>query len=171
VLVAIAMIAGIGEAAAQTASRMPSALAQHLATGFPLTGAHESARAKTVTLGHPERHAQACAVCHGTGSRINAVTINVALPGDATCSVCHTTVSFTGTLITRACCRVRARRAITAQRRAVPLAHIATVESCDSCHRTVVWAGATFDHSRIRAVPAQRATTGRRPPAGRSITW
>ena len=41
-LVAIALFVGIGETAAQTASREPTALAQHLATGFPLTGAHES---------------------------------------------------------------------------------------------------------------------------------
>jgi len=155
VLAAIALVAGTDDAGAQNAIRVPKALAQHLAVGFPLTGAHESARCEDchvqgVLKGTPK----ACDTCHGTGSRINAVTMSPShSPVSQPCTVCHTTVSFTGTVFNHTGVLPGSCASCHNGIRAIgkPPTHIVTTESCDSCHRTVVWSGATFDHARSRA--------------------
>ncbi|MEO8305116.1 MAG: hypothetical protein ABI724_13430, partial [Betaproteobacteria bacterium] len=151
----VLMAAASGDALAQAANRAPNAVAQHLATGFPLTGSHESARCEDCHVGGILKGTpKSCEICHGNGSRINAVTMSSThAPVVQPCSVCHTTVTFTGTVFDHsgvlpgscASCHNGSMA------KGKPLAHVATSESCDSCHRTVRWAGATFDHGRVRA--------------------
>ena len=153
-LAAIALLAGSGEATAQSA-RIQNYVAQHLATGFPLTGSHESARCEDCHVGGMLKGTpKSCEVCHGSGSRFNAVTMSPSHPPvSQPCSVCHSTVTFTGTVFDHtgvlpgscASCHNGSKA------KGKPLTHLVTSESCDSCHRTLTWAGATFDHSRVRA--------------------
>ena len=77
----------LGAAEAQSLPPLSDRAFDHLATGFPLTGAHQTARCETCHVrGVLKGTARVCAACHGSGSRLGrrpdrAVRPDVGLPG------------------------------------------------------------------------------------------
>ena len=80
----------------------------HLTTGFPLTGAHQSVRCESCHLrgifkGTPKQ----CSVCHTAGTKMSSGMSTVIMPVShmptaQPCDTCHTTTSFTGVRFTHA---------------------------------------------------------------------
>jgi len=118
----------------------------HLSTGFPLTGQHQSARCEDchvhgIFKGTPAQ----CAACHTPGTLVTAVMIpNTHFPVSQPCDTCHTTNSFYGAYYahtdtlpgTCATCHNN----VFAQGKTPN--HIQTSASCDACHSTISFAGA-----------------------------
>jgi hypothetical protein len=158
--VCLSLLLGAALAVLAGAALAQQAPFDHLRTGFPLTGAHQSARCDSchqrgVFKGTPRQ----CAVCHTRVSGISAVV----MPRDHVrvtqgCEVCHNTSTFTGARFrhmgvapgTCATCH----NGSTAQ--AKPGNHVMTSASCDACHRTTAWIPAAFNHANV--VPGSCAT-------------
>lgn len=125
----------------------------HLTTGFPLTGAHLTARCESchmngILRGTPRQ----CAACHASGSRFAATAKPPRhIPTAAPCDSCHRTVSWTPAMFrhqgvapgTCASCHNGAMAA------GKPARHMVTASSCDSCHRTTAWLPAAFSHAAV----------------------
>jgi NMD protein affecting ribosome stability and mRNA decay len=152
------------------------AVFDHATTGFPLTGAHAtlmctqchvnnnysltSAACVTCHLANYQTttsppHAaagfsQTCQNCHSTSTWLNA-TFNHATTGFAltgfhttlTCAQCHTNNNYSLTSGACAQCHMANYTATTSP------SHVAAgfPTTCDSCHTTTNWLGATFNHA------------------------
>ncbi len=182
-LVALALLAGtIGwgsaHAAPESGFRFSRAVVQHLSTGFPLRGAHEVTRCESchvrgVFKGTPKD----CATCHGPGARISSVTMTAGHPVvTQPCTVCHNQISFSGIKFdhTNAMPGSCASCHNGLQASGKPLGHVATTQSCDSCHRaTTLWSGATFDHASVRAgtcISCHNGTNATGKPSNHIVT-
>ncbi len=153
--IAVGVTAGIDETSAQPAPTAPRAASQHLETGFPLTGSHETTRCESCHVrGLFKGTPKLCDGCHGPGSRISSVTMPTSHPPTSqACAVCHNTVTFSNARFVHVgvgpgTCAACHNGTIAAGKRAN---HVVTSASCDSCHRTTAWMGARFDHSQVRA--------------------
>ncbi len=176
-IVAIASMTGADGAAAQ-ALRFSKAVTEHLATGFPLRGAHEVARCETchargIFKGTPKD----CNSCHGPGARLSTYKMAPThAPVVQPCSVCHNQVSFDRIKFdhTNAMPGTCATCHNGLQAAGKPTGHLATVAPCDTCHRsTNIWAGATFDHAQVRAgtcASCHNGTNATGKPANHLIT-
>ena len=138
-----AALALAGAAFSQLAQAQPAnGKFNHLATGFPLTGAHEKAKCESCHLkGIFKGTPRDCVQCHGTGTRISAVTIPPEhIPVTDACSVCHTTTRFNGVRFNHAsavpgnCAQCHNG---TTPATVKPAGHIVTSASCDACHREI----------------------------------
>ena len=121
-------LAGLAALPAQAATGAKNF--DHLTTGFPLTGQHESARCEDchvrgIFKGTPAQ----CAACHTPGTLVTAVMIpNNHFPTSQPCSSCHTTATFYGAHF--------------------PHSDVA-IGTCSSCHNGVFAKGVTPTHIPI----------------------
>ena len=145
-----------GSAAAQGRSgSLPDAdsVAQHLATGFALTGAHQKTRCESCHVrGVFKDTPKTCIGCHTQSARISSVTITSSHPPTLEqCSTCHNTVTFAGATFVHAgiaagtCATCHNGTTATGK----SAGHAATTGSCDSCHRTTGWKGVVVNHAGV----------------------
>jgi len=141
-LLASMLLAGALLPAAQAATGAKNF--DHLSTGFPLTGQHQSARCEDchvrgIFKGTPAQ----CAACHTQGALVNAVMIpNNHFPTSQPCSSCHTTATFYGAHFPHSDVAVgtcsQCHNGVFAMGKTPN--HIVTTASCDVCHTTVSFA-------------------------------
>ena len=151
----------------------------HATTGFALTGAHTSLQcAQCHTNNNYSLTSAACVNCHLTNYNATATPNHTAAGFPTTCDTCHSTTSWAGAVFdhaktgwaltgihaTTACalCHVGGNFSLTATacygcHQAVYQAttspnHIAAgfPTTCDTCHTTAAWTGATFNHTWFR---------------------
>ena len=144
---------GLAAALLLAAALGPAAMAatgaknfDHLTTGFPLTGQHESARCEDchvrgIFKGTPAQ----CAACHTQGALVTAVMIpNNHFPTSEPCSTCHTTATFYGahfahSAVAPGTCS-QCHNGVFAKGKTTN--HLATTSSCDVCHTTASFTAA-----------------------------
>jgi len=131
----------------------PDAGFDHFQTGFPLEGAHSTARCTSCHLqGIFEGTPVACAACHGQTSRMGgdkfpAGHVKV-LP---LCEECHTNqfwkplARMNHDAVIGSCSSCH--NGTTATGKAPN--HIQSGNTCDDCHTTSAWSLATFDHAGV----------------------
>ncbi|HVO90716.1 MAG TPA: cytochrome c3 family protein [Casimicrobiaceae bacterium] len=125
----------------------------HLATGFPLTGAHRNTRCEDCHVNGLFRGTpRACEGCHLPGARVTALSMSPThLPTAQPCGTCHDTVSFANTRFDHSSVQPGScstcHNGVTA--RGKPANHVPTNQSCDTCHRTTNWPTARFDHAQV----------------------
>jgi hypothetical protein len=129
-------------------------LTEHLATGFPLEGAHELIRCESchvrgIFAGTPRM----CSGCHENGSGfIDADTKPPDhIPTRAECELCHDQRTWHGAIFeheseTDGRCS-SCHNNVTAPGK--PPDHIPTTSQCDACHGTLGFAQAVFEHSAV----------------------
>jgi len=151
----------------------------HATTGFALTGAHTSLQCAQCHINNNfSLTSAACVNCHLTTYNATTNPNHTAAGFPTTCDTCHTTTNWlgatfdhsktgfalTGTHTTTACalCHVGGNYKLTTAlcydcHKAVYLAttspnHIAAgfPTTCETCHTTTVWTGATFNHTWFR---------------------
>lgn len=138
----------------------------HMTTGFPLSGGHATAACETchsggVFKGTPKN----CDGCHALGSRVVATPKSTShIVTDAPCESCHfNTATFLGARFNHGnaqpgkCLLCHNGR----QAAARPTSHSTGLKasgSCDSCHRTVAWVPASWNH--IGVSPGSCASAG-----------
>ena len=127
----------------------------HLKTGFPLGGAHTSAKCESCHLRGVFRGTpRDCATCHAGSmilARNNVVKPANHIPTAAGCENCHTAQTFTGARFNHAgvspgTCVTCHNGVMVAGKTA---SHFPTPDNkCDTCHKsTTTWNGAKPDHS------------------------
>ena len=134
----------LGTAEAQSLPPLSDRAFDHLATGFPLTGAHQTARCETCHVrGVLKGTARVCAACHGSGSRLGTTRISAQhVPiGNAPCEQCHQTLAwlparFDHAGVVAGTCSTCHNGSTSAGK---PGNHVVTTQSCDACHRTGAW--------------------------------
>ena len=155
-LVLLAMLLFCAPAwAAKTGATSPGGF-DHAKTGFPLTGAHRTARCegchdRGILRGTPKD----CTSCHGNGSRLPDATRPSAshIPISSGCEACHRTSGWIpaifdhATVADRTCASCHNGSTATGK----PARHIVTSQGCDACHRTSAWTPAKFDHRNVTA--------------------
>jgi hypothetical protein len=160
-----------------TTTNWTSATFNHATTGFALTGAHVSVQCAlchvsnnySLTSGacinchladfngtnNPPHKAagfpQDCTLCHTTtnwtGATFNHATTGFALTGAHTslqCSVCHVSGNYSLTSASCVNCHLTDYNGTNNP----PHKSGGFPTTCDTCHSTTSWAGATFDHSK-----------------------
>ncbi len=135
----------------------------HVATGYPLTGAHEQVRCETCHIkGIFKGTPRDCATCHVQNNQRGALAkpANHIQTTDS-CDQCHTVAAFTGAIFSHVAVApgscASCHNGIRAQGK--PANHIPTTLSCDQCHGTVAFAPArAFDHSVLNGVLTTCAT-------------
>ncbi len=153
---ALAMQAGTAHAAAESGFRFSRAVVQHLSTGFPLVGAHETTRCESCHVrGMFKGTPKDCVSCHGPGARISTFTMAAGHPVvTQPCTVCHNQIAFNSVKFdhTNAMPGSCASCHNGMQASGKPTSHVVTRDSCDTCHKsTAMWSGATFNHQSVRA--------------------
>ncbi len=152
--VAIALLAGLllaavlAPAAALAPQGSTSREFDHLSTGFPLTGQHQSVRCEDCHVrGVFKGTSRRCDACHLQGTPVNAVAMpSTHVPVPQPCEACHTTNSFYGvrfahTDVTGICESCHSGAFQFAQPKSPN--HIPTgTASCDICHSTLSFANA-----------------------------
>ncbi len=125
----------------------------HLATGFPLTGAHFQVRCDrchvgAVFRGTPRR----CFSCHVRGGMVGSTSKSSNhIRTDNLCDNCHTTQNWASVLrvdhnsITGTCSSCHNGFIAMGKNSS----HMASSNNCESCHNTQRWSAARFDHSTI----------------------
>jgi hypothetical protein len=148
----------------------------HVSTGFPLTGQHQSTRCEDchvrgIFKGTPRQ----CAACHSPGTLVTAVIIpNNHFPASQPCSTCHTTSSFYGTRyehdavpagtcaschngtfatgknpghpVTAASCDV-CHTSVSFVVPFVPTGHLPTTQACSTCHSNAAFVPGVMNHA------------------------
>ncbi|MEO8099459.1 MAG: hypothetical protein ABI811_17300 [Acidobacteriota bacterium] len=160
-----------------TTTQWAGATFNHNATKFPLTGKHTSATCATCHVGgkfaglgtacstchlpdfqkttNPNHAAagfpQTCESCHTTtqwtGATFNHSTTKFPLTGkhtSATCASCHVGGKFAGLGTACSTCHLPQYQA------AKNPSHAGFPQTCESCHTTTQWTGATFNHNATR---------------------
>ena len=126
---------------------------EHLGTGFPLVGVHQTVRCESchvrgVFKGTPRR----CAACHTSGSGIAATVMPAKhVPVTQSCDACHTTASFAGARFSHVGVRPGTCSSCHNGMQATgkPAGHMVTAASCDTCHRTSSYTPALFNHAAV----------------------
>jgi len=163
--------------AVKRSSRVRGADFDHLATGFPLSGAHNRAECTTchvsgVFKGTPTK----CAGCHDLG-RARASTKkpsnHVRTVGE--CDQCHNTQTWTGARFDHAiiapgtCSGCHNGGTATGKHGG----HMVTTDSCDVCHTTRAWIPAGFNHSAVApgtCATCHNGSTATGKPGGHVVT-
>jgi hypothetical protein len=163
-LLSLLTFSSLVSAQLDTTTQVPPAEFSHVATNFPLTGAHlmlecSACHVSGLFKGTP----RTCSECHAKGKLIVATVkpVNHVTTNDP-CDVCHTnTVSFFGARFNHSnmapgscvsCHNGQVARGKPSNHNAV----LQLAETCDRCHRTYVWIPATFNHTGV--VPGTCAT-------------
>jgi hypothetical protein len=152
-------------------------LTEHLATGFPLEGAHqlircESCHVRGIFAGTP----RLCTGCHEKAAGfIDADTKPPDhIPTRAECEVCHDQRTWHNAIFeheseTEGRCST-CHNNVTAKGK--PADHIPTTSQCDTCHGTLAFSPAAFDHAGARGscVACHQGLTAEAMPAGHFTT-
>lgn len=127
----------------------------HMTTGFPLSGGHAAAACETchtggVFKGTPRN----CDGCHATGKRIVATPKSTShIVTDAACESCHfNSATWLGARYNHGTakpgqCATCHNGRISAGKPASHSTGRKATDSCDSCHRTIAWVPATWNHT------------------------
>lgn len=149
----------------------------HIATGFPLTGAHmrvdcETCHVNGIFRGTPT----SCKGCHDVG-RIKTATRKPAnhIMTALECDQCHNARTWTGaiydhSMVVPGTC-ISCHNGASAPGK--PTSHIVTAESCDACHFTRAWLPASFKHIGVlpgTCVNCHNGSTATGKPANHVIT-
>jgi predicted CXXCH cytochrome family protein len=166
------------------------AVFDHATTGFPLTGAHTPLACTQCHVNNNYNlTSTACVTCHQTDYNSTTDPSHTAAKFATTCDSCHSTTNWLGatfnhastgwaltgahTSLTCAQCHTNGNYSLTSG--ACAQCHLTDYngttnpnhvtsglpQTCDSCHTTTAWTGATFNHA---AAPANWALTGAHAP-------
>jgi hypothetical protein len=117
----------------------------------------------TATFDHATANPAAtgrCSTCHNGTNALGKPTTHI--PTAAQCDTCHNTfivfapatmshTATTGPVATGNCATCHGGGYVTVNAQAKTATHIATTQSCDTCHGTVAWKPATFAHTGVAA--------------------
>lgn len=124
----------------------------HMTTGFPLAGGHATAACETCHVGGVFKGTpKNCDGCHALGKRIVATPKPVNhIPTEAACETCHfNTSSWLGARFNHG--TAKPSQCATCHNGRIAAGkhgrHIATIHSCDQCHRTTSWIPASWNHT------------------------
>jgi hypothetical protein len=129
----------------------------HMTTGFPLSGGHAAAACETchtggVFKGTPRN----CDGCHATGKRIVATPKSTShIVTDAACESCHfNSATWLGARYNHGTakpgqCATCHNGRISAGKPASHSTGSKATDSCDSCHRTIAWLPANWNHTDL----------------------
>jgi hypothetical protein len=164
-------------------STWQGAVFDHAATAFPLTGAHVAVACATCHVnGQFAGTPTTCVSCHLANFNGTTNPNHVAAGFPTTCQNCHTTTTWTGATfnhntmtsfpltgahVSVACatCHVNGQFAGTPQtcvgchlpdfNGTTNPSHVAAgfATTCQTCHTTTTWTGATFNHSTMTSFP------------------
>lgn len=150
-LIVVALAYSLAASAADNPKRQLNF--DHLTTGFPLTGAHLTARCENCHLNGVLRGTpRQCGACHIAGSRLASTSKPPRhIPTNAPCEACHRTVAWKPAFfrhqgVTPGTCASCHNGSMAAGK---PARHMVTSSSCDSCHRTAAWLPAMFSHANV----------------------
>ena len=159
-----------------TTTSWAGATFDHSKTGFPLTGAHSSVQCASCHVnGNYNLTSGACVNCHLTDYNNTTSPAHKAAGFPQDCTLCHTTTSWagatfdhsstgfalTGAHTTLQCAQCHTNNNYGLTSGACANCHIADYNgttnpahkaagfptTCDTCHSTTSWAGATFNHN------------------------
>jgi hypothetical protein len=174
-LIVVALAYSLAASAADNPKRQLNF--DHLTTGFPLTGAHLTARCENCHLNGVLRGTpRQCGACHIAGSRLASTSKPPRhIPTNAPCEACHRTVAWKPAFfrhqgVTPGTCASCHNGSMAAGK---PARHMVTSSSCDSCHRTAAWLPAMFSHANVApgtCASCHNGTTATGKPANHIAT-
>lgn len=138
--------------------------ATHIATNAQCDTCHSSTTTwATATFNHATANPPAagrCSSCHNGTNALGKPSTHI--PTTAQCDTCHNSFTAfapasmnhggtTGPVAAGNCATCHSGAYVTVNARAKPATHIATTQSCDTCHGTVAWKPATYAHSGVAA--------------------
>jgi len=132
----------------------------HMTTGYPLLGGHASASCETCHIGGLFKNTpKACDGCHAVGKRIIATPkSNTHIATDAPCESCHfNTATWLGARFNHG--TAQSGQCATCHNGRLSIAKPAThnvgnkaTKACDSCHRSISWLPASWNHTGVAGV-------------------
>lgn len=153
---AVLCVFGLSAAFAQTVPDSSGTPFNHTGTGFPLSGAHVTARCESCHLQGVFRGTpRDCATCHRMGGRVISAermpATHIPTSANQDCDTCHRTNSWSPAMFTHQ--GVMTGRCDTCHNNinapGKPATHTPTTSSCDSCHKLTAWTPAGYDHASV----------------------
>ena len=157
VMLLLSIFSAKGFAELDTTTQTPPTEFSHVATGFPLIGAHQMLECPACHVGGIFKGTpRICSECHSKGKRIIATVMptNHVSTNDP-CDTCHTnSVSFLGAHYNHSksspsSCPGCHNGQIATGKSSNHVAALQLTESCGRCHRTYAWMPALFDHTGV----------------------